>query len=67
MSVRKELSFTTFGWAVGAATGFPPGVPMLRLFFPAGHSVEPWPPRCDCDLPIHGAAKTQLVVRDAII
>jgi hypothetical protein len=28
---------------------FPPGVPTLRLFFPADRTVEPWPPRCDCD------------------
>jgi hypothetical protein len=28
---------------------FPPGVPTLRLFFPAGRAVERWPPRCDCD------------------
>jgi len=28
---------------------FPPGVPTLRVFFPANRSVEPWPPRCDCD------------------
>jgi hypothetical protein len=28
---------------------FPPGVPTMRVFFPADRSVEPWPPRCDCD------------------
>jgi hypothetical protein len=28
---------------------FPPGVPTLRLFFPPGRSVQPWPPRCECD------------------
>jgi hypothetical protein len=33
----------------GYATGFPPGVPTLRLFFPPDRSVQPWPPRCDCD------------------
>jgi hypothetical protein len=32
---------------------FPPGVPMLRLFFPADRSVEPWPPRCNCDPPVN--------------
>ncbi len=30
------------------AESFPPGVPTLRLFFPPGHSVRPWPPRCRC-------------------
>jgi len=30
------------------AEGFPPGVPTLRLFFPPGRSVIPWPPRCRC-------------------
>jgi hypothetical protein len=28
---------------------FPPGIPTLRLFFPADRSVQPWPPGCDCD------------------
>lgn len=25
---------------------FPPGVPVLRLFFPGGQTVQPWPLRC---------------------
>jgi hypothetical protein len=32
---------------------FPPGVPILRLFFPADRAVRPWPPRCDCEPPNH--------------
>jgi hypothetical protein len=28
------------------ADEFPPGVPTLGLFFPRGHSIRPWPPRC---------------------
>jgi hypothetical protein len=30
---------------------FPPSVPTLRLLFPADRSVQPWPPRCDCEPP----------------
>jgi hypothetical protein len=33
------------------ADDFPPGVPTLRLLFPRGQSVRPWPPRCRCCLP----------------
>jgi hypothetical protein len=33
----------------GFGVDFPPGVPTLRLFFPEARSVQPWPPRCDCD------------------
>ena len=32
----------------GFGEDFPPGVPTLRLFFPPGHSISPWPPRCRC-------------------
>jgi hypothetical protein len=28
---------------------FPPWVPTLRLFFPSNRSIQPWPPRCECD------------------
>jgi hypothetical protein len=27
---------------------FPPGVPTLRILFPPGCSLRPWPPRCSC-------------------
>jgi hypothetical protein len=33
----------------GYASGFPPGVPIVRLLFPPDRSVQPWPLRCDCD------------------
>jgi hypothetical protein len=33
---------------------FPPGVPTLRVAFPPDRSVQPWPPRCDCDPSGHG-------------
>jgi hypothetical protein len=33
---------------------FPPGVPTLRLFFPADRSVQRWPPECNCDPSVEG-------------
>ena len=35
----------------GYDVDFPAGLPTLRLFFPGDRSVQPWPPRCDCDPP----------------
>jgi hypothetical protein len=32
----------------GFNEAFPPGVPTLRLLFPPGYSLRPWPPRCRC-------------------
>jgi hypothetical protein len=35
----------------GFGVDFPPGVPTLRLLFPADRSVQQWPPRCECAPP----------------